>query len=114
MIPPEKREAVTRGLREAFQVTEFEDVRMIKDLASSMVFRIIVRGCPYLLKISTRASDPARHHACTKAAADSGLSPRVWYTNNEDSISITDFVEAQPLPVSEALVRLPTVLRTLH
>ena len=27
MIPQEKSEAVTRGLREAFGVTEFEDIR---------------------------------------------------------------------------------------
>jgi len=87
---------------------------MIKDLASSMVYRIIVHGSPFLLKISTRATDPARHYACMKAAADAGLSPRVWYTNIEDSISITDFVEAQPLPVSEALVHLPALLRNLH
>src|ERR1700733_10509560 len=114
MIPQEKRAAVARGLRQAFQVSDFEDIRMIKDLPTSLVFRIIVRGSPFLLKISTRATDPARHHACTKAAADAGLSPRVWYIDNEDSISITDFVEAQPLPISEALVRLPTVLRKLH
>src|ERR1700733_12595628 len=114
MIPQEKSEVVNRGLREAFGVTEFEDIRMIKDLAASQVFRIIVRGSPFLLKISTRANDPARHFACMKAAADAGLAPCVWYTNIEDSISITDFVEAQPLPVSEALRRLPALLRKLH
>ena len=30
MIPQEKTAAVTRGLREAFGVTEFEDIRMLK------------------------------------------------------------------------------------
>ncbi len=114
MIPQEKNAGVTRGLREAFGVTEAEDIRMIKDLAASLVFRIIVRGFPFLLKISTRASDPARHYACTKAAAEAGLSPRVWYTSIEDNISITDFVEVEPLPFSEALIRLPAVLRRLH
>ncbi len=114
MIPEEKNAAVTQGLREAFGVSEFEDIRTIKDLASSKVFRIIVAGSPFLLKISTRASDPARHYACMKAAAEAGLAPRVWYTSVEDSVSIEDFVEANPLPVSEALVRLPAVLRKLH
>ena len=114
MIPQEKRSAVIRGLREAFGVTEFDDIRTIKDLASSKVFRIIVRGSPFLLKISTRASDPARHYACMTAAAEAGLAPRVLYTSVEDNISVEDFVEAQPLPVSEALVRLPAALRKLH
>ena len=114
MIPQEKSAAVTRGLREAFGVTEFEEIRMIKGLASSLVFRIVVRGSPFLLKVSTRASDPERHYACMRAAAEAGLAPRVWYTSVEDRVSIEDFVKAEPLPVSEALVRLPVLLRKLH
>jgi aminoglycoside phosphotransferase (APT) family kinase protein len=115
MIPQEKSEAVTRGLREAFGVTEFEHIsRITRGHTSSLVFRIIVRGSPYLLKIITRTEDPTRHYTSMQAAADAGVAPRVLYTNIEDSISITDFVEAQPLPVSEALVRLPAVLRKLH
>src|SRR5580704_13536890 len=114
MIPQEKSEAVTRGLREAFGVSEFEDIRVIKELAASLVYRIVVRGSPFLLKISTRANDPARHYACMKAAAEGGLAPRVWYASVEDRVSIEGFVETVPLPVSEALVRLPGVLRTLH
>jgi hypothetical protein len=115
MIPQEKSEAVTRGLREAFGVTEFEDIsRITKGHTPSLVFRIVVRGSPYLLKIITRAEDPTRHYTSMKSAAEAGVAPRVWYANSEDHVSITDFVEAEPLPVSEALVRLPAVLRTLH
>ena len=56
MIPQEKIAAVTRGLSETFGVTECEDILTIKDLSSSLVLRIVVRGTPYLLKISTRPS----------------------------------------------------------
>jgi hypothetical protein len=114
MIPQEKSAAVTRGLHEAFRVAEFEDVRMIKNLASSMVFRIIVRGSPYLLKISLRTNDPARHYSCMKTAAQAGLAPRVWYAGEEDRVSIEDFVETAPLAVADALVRVPAALRRLH
>ena len=114
MIPQEKSPAVARGLRQAFGVAEFEDIRMIKDLASSLVFRIVVRGSPFLLKISSRAKDPARHYGCMLAAAEAGVAPRVWYASAEDDISITDFVEAEPLPLSVALTRVPALLRTLH
>jgi thiamine kinase-like enzyme len=115
MIPQEKSEAVTRALRAAFGATEFEDIsRMTGGHTSSLVFRIIVRGSPYLLKIITRAEDPTRHYTSMKAAAEARLAPHVWYTDIENRISITDFVEAEHLPVSEALVRLPALLRTLH
>src|SRR4051812_6863492 len=114
MIPQEKSAAVTRAVREAFGVTAFEEIHMIKDLASSLVFRMVVRGSPFLLKISMRTNDPERHYACMKSAAEAGLAPHVWYTSTEDRISIEDFVEAVPFPRTEALLRMPAMLRALH
>jgi thiamine kinase-like enzyme len=115
MIPQEKSAAVTRALREAFGVTEFEDIQPItKGQTSSLVSRIVVRGCPYLLKIIMRTDDATRHYACMRAAAEVGLAPHVWYTSIEDRVSITDFVEAAPLPAADALSRIPTALRKLH
>jgi len=118
MIPPEKSTAVTRGLREAFGVTEFEDIGMLtKGRTSSLVFRIVVRGSPFLLKIIVRPYPVdilTRLFTCMKAGAEAGLAPHVWYGNVEDRILITDFVEELPFPAAEALVRIPTALRTLH
>ena len=117
MIPQENTAAVTRGLREAFGVTAFEDIRMLtKGHTSSRVFRIVVRGSPYLLKIITRTDSigPARNFTCMRAAAEAGLAPHVRYTSIEDRISITDFVEEAPFPPAQALVRMPAALRTLH
>jgi hypothetical protein len=118
MIPQEKSAAVTRALREAFGVTAFEDIRMMtRGLTSSLVFRIVVRGSPFLLKIITRPytlDTLTCMFACLKAAAEAGLAPRVWHTSIEDQISITDFVEAVPFPIADALARMPAALRTLH
>jgi phosphotransferase family enzyme len=55
-----------------------------------------------------------RHFTCMQVAAEAGLAPLVRYTSIEDRISITDFVQAVPLPAQEALIRIPSVLRTLH
>ncbi len=115
MIPQEKSEAVARGLREVFGVTEWEDIsRITRGRTSSLVFRIVVGGLPYLLKIIIRAEDPTRHYTSMKAAATAGLAPQVRYTSVEDNISITDFVETEPLPRSQAMIRLPALLRALH
>jgi Phosphotransferase enzyme family len=115
MIPKEMAEPVARGLKEAFGVTHFEEIsRITSGHTPSLVFRLIVRGSRYLLKIITRKEDPTRHYTSMKAAAEAGVAPRVWYTDIENRISITDFVEPQPLPLSEALLRLPPLLRTLH
>jgi thiamine kinase-like enzyme len=115
MIPPEKSAAVTLGLKEAFGVTEFDEIRDLTERpGSNRAFRIIVCGSAYLLRINTRPGDMTRHFTCMQAAADAGLAPRVRYANAEDRISITDFVEAVPLPATDALIRVPAALRTLH
>jgi aminoglycoside phosphotransferase (APT) family kinase protein len=118
MIPQEKSAAVARGMREAFGVAEFDDIRqMTKGRTSALVFRIVVQGHPYLLRIIMNTNSilgPTRHFTCMKTAAEGGVAPHVWYTSIEDQISITDFVEEVPFPVTEALVRMPAVLRTLH
>src|SRR5215471_17385975 len=118
MIPEEKRAAVIRGLGEAFGVTEVEDIRTVTSgLGSDVVFRIVVKRTPYLLRVIMRfneQTDPARQFTCMKAAAEAGLAPPVWYASNEDGVSITDFVAAKPFPIKEALVRVPGTLRRLH
>jgi len=118
MIPEEKNAAVARALHEIFGVTEFADIcRMTKGLSSDLVFRIVVRGAPYLLRIMTRIDermDPNRIFACMSTAAGAGLTPCVRYSNAEDGISITDFVEAVPFTATQALVQLPGTLRRLH
>ncbi|HEY3840273.1 MAG TPA: phosphotransferase [Bryobacteraceae bacterium] len=118
MIPEEKAGAVTRGLSEAFGVTKFDDIhRMTRGLSTALVFRIVVGGNPYLLRIITRddaMNDPTRQFACMKAACEAGLAPRVRYASIEDRISITDFVEAAPFSPSEARVRMADTLRVLH
>src|SRR5262249_50078607 len=118
MIPLEKSAAVLRGLHNAFGVTTIEDIRRItRGLSSDLVFRIVVHGSPYLLRIMTRIDermDPGRIFACMSAAAEAGLTPCVRYSNAEDGISITDFVEAVPFPATQALVQIPVTLRRLH
>jgi thiamine kinase-like enzyme len=115
MIPQEKTEAVTRGLREAFGVTTFEDIRDLTGTATSdHVYRIVVKGSPFLLRIVRRASDAECHFTCMKAAAEAGLAPQVWYVNAQDKLAITDFVDAAPFALNDALVRIPGVLRRLH
>ncbi|MEO8482786.1 MAG: phosphotransferase [Acidobacteriota bacterium] len=115
MIPTEKSEAVAAGLHEAFGVSAFESIEPVMGgQTPSLVYRIIVRGSPYLLKIITRHEDPTRHYTSMRAAAAAGVAPRVWHTNTAERISITDFVSARPLSRVDALTRLPVLLRTLH
>lgn len=116
MIPDAKRPAVTRALLEAFGVREYEEIQSTSGgQSSALVFKIIVQGKPYLLKImrEEKISDPANEFACMKAAAGVGIAPRVWYANLDDRVLITDFVEAKPYP-QDMIPLVAPVLRKLH
>ena len=118
MIPEKKNADVIRALRETFDVAEFEDIRrMTKGLSSDLVFRIVVHGQPYLLRIMTRIDermDPCRIFASMSVAAEAGLAPCVRYASAESGVSITDFVEAMPFLPAQALILLPGTLQSLH
>ena len=118
VIPDEKKDAVVRALRSAFDVESFEDIRpLTAGLSSALVFRIVVKGSPYLLRVITRqdaVNEPTRQFTCMRSGAAAGLAPRVWYTSIEDRISITDFVEARPFSRKDALARMPATLKVLH
>src|ERR1039457_4787290 len=116
MIPEAKEDAVAHALRVAVGVAEFEDVRMLTaGLTSGLVFRIVIQGCPYLLRVAMSSdaaacpgqAHPTNHFAWMRKAPEAGIAPRVWYTSNEDRVSLTDCVEARPLSMTEALARLP-------
>ncbi|MGA9882247.1 MAG: phosphotransferase [Candidatus Acidiferrales bacterium] len=117
MIPEPKQAAVARALQHAFGVPEFEDIRILTGgLSTALVFRIVVRGKPYVLRVIMREdamSDPTRQFACMKVAQDAGLAPRIWYASVEDRISITDFVEVKPWPENPARLTAETI-RNIH
>src|SRR5450631_16147 len=118
MIPEAKITAVSDALQSAFGVREFEEIRQLTTgLSSALIFRIVVLGKPYLLRIITRTdavADPTHYYACMKPAAEAGLAPRIWYAGIEDRISITDFIEAKPFPIHVARVKLAELLKRLH
>jgi aminoglycoside phosphotransferase (APT) family kinase protein len=117
MIPTEKQSLVKRALEQAFGTSEFEEIKKLTGgLSTALVFRIVVKGTPYLLRVIMRTDalgDPTRQWECMKPAAEAGVAPRVWYVSAEDRILITDFVEAKPFPADFALMMARTI-RKVH
>lgn len=118
MIPAEKLEAVTRGLRAAFGVDGFDDICQItKGNKYNRVYQIVVSGAAYLLRIimlKNAMLGPERQFTCMRLAAEGGLAPRILYASLDDGLTITDFVEEVPFLAEEARVRMPATLRALH
>lgn len=118
MIPEAKKEAVSQALQITFGVNHPDAVTpLTAGLSSALIFKIMVLGKPYLLRIITRTdamADPARWFASMEAAAAIGIAPRVWYANSGERICITDFIEPAVFPISKARALLPVMLRRLH
>ncbi len=118
MIPENKRIAVANALRAAFGTDGHDDIReLTRGLSTASVFRIVVRGTPYLLRVINRTdaiADPTHQFDCMRSAAEAGLAPGIRYLSVEDRISITDFVEERPFPIAEARTRLADTIRELH
>src|SRR5690349_4455082 len=115
MIPEDRTEAVDRALHTAFGVSSYDHVEMLtRGNPTNRVFRIVVGGSPYLLKILLRSDSPARQYANMTTAAAAGLAPRVHYASVEDRIAITDFIQDIPFTAADAFRLVPAVLRSLH
>jgi hypothetical protein len=118
MIPEAKKTALAHALQTTFGTNDFEDIVPLNaGLSTALVFKITVQSNPYLLKIITRTdamADPTAQYACTRAAAEIGIAPKVWHTNVDDRISITDFVDAKPFPIDKARLMVPALLSRLH
>jgi len=118
MIPSDKKKAVKKALQFAFGADGFENIEpLTKGLSGALVFKIIVQGAPYVLRMIMQAEtrdNPAYYFGCLQAVADAGLAPRVHYLNFEDRISISDFVQSRNFPISEARVKMADAIRSLH
>lgn len=101
LIPETKLATVEKALHEAFNTTTVESIMPLTGgRSSALVYRIMVRGKLYLLRLVMEADqfrDPVRQHICMNIAAEAGIAPHVYYTDPEDALSITDFIETTPL-----------------
>ncbi len=118
MIPTDKQPAVKKALQAAFDVDKFEDIeRLTKGLSGASVFKIMVHGEPFLLRIITRTETrdkPAYYFDCLQIAAKAGLAPKIHYLDIEDRVSITDFIEAKYFAIADARLKMADMIKELH
>ncbi|QEC68591.1 phosphotransferase [Panacibacter ginsenosidivorans] len=118
MIPEHKQPAVTKALQTVFNTDAFEHIEQLtKGLSSALIFKIMVRGKPYLLRVITRTDamgDPSFYYGCMQVAAENNIAPHIHYMSVEDRISITDFIIEQPFSIAAAKEMMPHLLRKLH
>jgi aminoglycoside phosphotransferase (APT) family kinase protein len=116
VIPNEHAPAVTRALQAAFNTDHYDEIHQpTGGLSTALVYRIVVKGRPYLLRIISKQAwgDPSREFAAMQAGSDAGIAPRIHYSSLEDRLILTDFIATQRYPADMAL-HMAGVLRTLH
>ncbi|MGN8069677.1 phosphotransferase [Mucilaginibacter sp. 22184] len=122
-IPEIKLPAVKKALRSLFNHTEIEDIQLLTGgLSSALVYRITIESKNYLLRILMHADEmhnPERQHICMGLAASANIAPHVYYSNDEDALAITDFVQAKPLregfaSKQELVTALSNTIKAIH
>lgn len=117
-----RRGVVDRAIAAAFPGAAVEAAeRMVWGASGAGVFKLTVGGAPYVLRLERPPSphtDPARHYACLKIAAEAGLAPPLLYGNAEDRVAVMGFVQATPgdlpQPRQAALEAIGQAVRRLH
>lgn len=89
------------ALKAAFGSAPLQALQPITIGASALIYRIEVRGWPYLLRLESlvrdEVRDPGRAYLCMRAAADAGIAPALHYADATAGVAIMDFVPGRPL-----------------
>jgi hypothetical protein len=92
---------VSRALIAAFGRDVIDELTPMRaGLSGALVCRVVVGGETALLRVQMQHDtlrDPARLMACMSAAAAAGLAPAIRYNDAGTGVTLTDFIEAQPL-----------------
>lgn len=91
-------------------------------LSGSPVYKLIVDGRPYALRVMQRQSqlyDPQRQLDCIRSASERGITPPLRYASSELAVSISAYISSQPpvqhiLGSDQLLAQAGELLRTLH
>lgn len=123
MIPEAKLEAVKKALQKAFNTKTVESIILMNGgYSGALLYKITVSGKPYVLGLVRQIdafNDPVRQYACMNIAAEAGIAPHVYYSNAQDAVSITDFIETTPLlehftSSNELLPELVKTIQSIH
>lgn len=118
MIPDSKRESVEHALQQTFGIRTPEAIELLTGgMSSALVFKILIRGAPYLLRLTMKNdvfSDRARQFACLKIAADAGVTPSVLYSDAQRGLSVTGYIEERPLKDVPLMPHLSGLIRKIH
>lgn len=120
IIPANRLSAVEKALLQAFNTIDISVISLLEGgLSTSIVYKIIVNNQPYVLKLdsSERVVGPgAGSYTCMDIAANAGIAPTLYYQNAEDALSISKFIENQPLRAvfTSPDILLPALAKTIR
>ncbi|MEX6687533.1 phosphotransferase [Danxiaibacter flavus] len=117
IIPADKATLVASIIQATFG-QEASAVFLLKGgLSGAIVYRIVVNGESYVLKLDTPGEEDI--YAMNKIAAAAGIAPEIFYADHTQGISISAFIDAKPVrahfadPVSLAQA-MGKLVRKMH
>lgn len=117
LIPASSLSAVESALLKTFGTTTVTEIILLAGgLSASSVFKIVVNGQPYILKVdSSPVVVDVQNISSMEVAAQAGIAPPVYYSNRAEGVTITGFIKSTPLQAvyNSPEVLLPEIARTI-
>lgn len=120
LIAETKITAFEKALQQTFHTTDIDDISLVSGgLSGSALYRITVNGQPYALKFDAhQAAQAAALTAVLQQVSGAGISPGLYYRDEEQGLSITGFIAHQPMQAvlspEQISVNMGTTIRKLH
>lgn len=73
---------------------------LAQGLSGAAVYKILIDGVPYLLKIVSPGAD--LHFDAQYLASESGIAPKLIYKNKESGVSLSQWIDATAFPAAGA------------
>lgn len=117
ILPFDRIEGIDDALYQSFGTAQVSDVSLMAGgLSGSSIYKVRIGDRAYILKLTTPQESDAL--SVVDLAATAGVAPKVYFNNQHQGVSISDFIDSQPMRSAfspdELVIKLATTIRTIH
>ncbi|SEO13888.1 Thiamine kinase [Mucilaginibacter gossypiicola] len=115
LFPPHRKDAVEAALLDAFGTTAIDNMTTLAGgLSSAHTYQLTVDGQVYVLKLSP----PNLSATNLSLAADANIAPALHYRDTVTGVSISDYIENQPIRAvftpDKLISEIAAIVKAIH
>lgn len=110
---------IEASLVKVFNTVDITDITLLTGgLSGSAVYKLLIGEGVYILKLTSPGDRVKEYSSPLELAAAAGVAPKLYYYDQQQGISISAFINNQPLrdafTPDQLVTNLATTIRTIH